>query len=91
MRSTPDNDSPSIERRKGTRRRAANPAVTARVGERRQNDRRDATASSGMRIKSASPSSPSLQSPNLIAQSMIDALTDILEYENNQSRAKRAS
>lgn len=41
-----------------------------------------------MRIKSATPS---LQSPNLIAQSMIDALTDILEYEQTQSRAKRAS
>jgi len=88
MRSTPDNDSPDTDRRKTTRRRAPNPAVTARVGERRQNDRRDSSATSGMRIKSATPS---LQSPNLIAQSMIDALTDILEYEQTQSRAKRAS
>ncbi len=102
MRSTPDNDRPDTDRRKGSRRRSSPPMppgtgsntngsevvrLTSHVGERRQldqQDRRASGASSGMRMKAAK----SGQTPQAIAQSMIDALTDILRYEQTRPTSK---
>lgn len=103
MRSTPDNDRPDTDRRKASRRRGAptNGVLRLQGHERRQgHDRRISDtgrqsngqsgdgASSGMRIKTASKSTS--PSDTAIAQSMIDALTDILRYEEAQQR-RRAS
>ncbi len=58
--------------------------VVSLHGERRTQDRRASGASSGMRMKAAK----SNQTPQAIAQSMIDALTDILRYEQKRPTSK---
>lgn len=97
MRST--TEGPETDRRKGARRRSptmmSSPltgALAAAGGERReQTERRGNGATSGMRMKAANGTTSSPLSEQDIAQSMIDALTDILRYEQTQKRSQKAS